>query len=535
MPNHNGIRSAGHTLWEMLLAGAVLLAVISEPAAQQTCQARMEQDQALNNQVHAEGYRTGEPGALGKVIRMGDGPVDMVLIAGAGFGGEIFEGFMQANASQYRMLAVTLPGFGGTPAPPMPPEKTSYGELSWTRGAQEAVARLIEEEGLDRPVVVGHWLSATPIVLGLTVERPDLVRGAIVISGAPKFVPMSGTGMAEPASVAQRIAMVDQYLAPQWFRTVTRMTWDDNNFMPRDYAIHPLRGQQLWMEAARPMLPVWVRYLCESWAQDSTARLAELRVPVLILKPGFDDLYHQGPQMGDYMQAITQRAWDGVEAISDRIQVETIADARVFIMDDQPDSLNKAVERFVSGAAARASRVAVKRPAARAVKAPDVEGPDIWGGSIHREGDRYVLSDAGVSIERPDASWELEPVVQGAPLLARMWDPDRKSELTVQVRPTMGMDLPALVPMVESNFAQQLPDFENVGTTKGALAGRDAYRMEFRYRKDGEMIQTILLITELDETRMFSVSISASPDDFDAFRPVFDRIGKSVTLDGAGG
>ena len=107
--------------------------------------------------------------------------------------------------------------------------------------------------------------------------------------------------------------------------------------------------------------------------------------------------------------------------------------------------------------------------------------------------------------------------------------------MTVQVCPTMGMDLAALVPVVESNFAQQLPDFENVGTTKGDLAGRDAYRMEFRYRKDGEMIQSILLVTELDETRMFSVSISASPDDLDTFRPAFDRIGKSVDLDGVGG
>lgn len=530
MSNHIGTRNAGRIIIMMLLVGALLPAVVSDAAGQQTCQARMEQDQALNNLVHPVGYRTGEPGAVGKILRMGDGPVDMVLIAGAGFGGEIFEGFMRANASRYRMLAVTLPGFGGTPAPPMPPEKTSYGDLSWTRGVQEALAGFIEEERLDRPVVVGHWLNATPIALGLAIERPDLIRGAIIISGVPKFVPMSGTGMVEPVSIAQRVAMVDQYLAPQWFSTVTRVTWDDNNFMPRDYAIHPLRAQQLWMEAARPTLPVWIRYLCESWAQDSTARLDELQVPVLILKPGFDDLYLQGPQMGDYMQAFTSRSWDGVEEKSDRIEVETIADSRVFIMDDQPEQLNEAVERFVSGEAARASRVEVNRPAARAVEDPDSEGPGIWGGAVHREGDLYILSDAGVSIRRPDASWEFEPVVQGAPLLARMWDSNRKSEVTLQVRYTMGIDFEALVPMMESNLAQQLPDFESVGTTKDSLAGRDAYRLEFRFRKDAGMIQTILLVTALDETRMLSVGISASPEEFDAFRSDFDKIGRSVAL-----
>ncbi len=175
--------------------------------------------------------------------------------------------------------------------------------------------------------------------------------------------------------------------------------------MPRDYAIHPLRAQQLWMEAASPTLPVWIRYLCESWAQDSTAQLVSLQVPVLILKPGFDDLYHQGPQIGDYMQAFLHRGWEGLEERSERIQLEIIADSRVFIMDDQPERLNAAVERFVNGVPGQASEVAVKRPAVGpVVEAPTIESPDIWGGSIHRDGDRFVLLDAGVTIERPDAS-----------------------------------------------------------------------------------------------------------------------------------
>ena len=439
MSDHTPEPNRVHPWRVMALLAAALLAGVTEPAAQQTHAARMEQDPELDNLVHPEGYRTAAPGTLGRMIRRGDGPVDMVLIAGAGFGAEVFEGFMQANAQRYRMLAVTLPGFGGTPAPPMPPTNTSYGELSWTRGAQDALARLIEAEKLGRPVVVGHWLSATPVAVGLGLERPDLVRGVIVISGVPKFVPMSGTGMAEPTNVRQRVAMVDHYLAPEWFKTVTRETWDDNNFMPRDYAIHPLRAQQLWMEAASPPLPVWIRYLCESWAQDSTARLARLEVPLLILRPGLDDLYHRGPQMGDYLQALLHRGWEGVEEQSDKIEVETILDSRVFIMDDQPERLDVAVERFVSGPAATALQVPVERPSmVSAPAATTIEPPDLWGGSLDREGDRYFLRDAGVTIERPDASWNLEPVVDGGPLLARMWDPNEIAEVTLQVRPTMG-------------------------------------------------------------------------------------------------
>ncbi len=101
----------------------------------------------------------------------------------------------------------------------------------------------------------------------------------------------------------------------------------------------------------------------------------------------------------------------------------------------------------------------VNRPAPRAVENPDSKGPGIWGGAVHREGDLYILSDAGVSIRRPDASWEFEPVVQGAPLLARMWDSERKSEVTMQVHCTMGMDFEALVPMVEANLTGRVRYF----------------------------------------------------------------------------
>ncbi len=532
MPSHHKKNLVYRALLSILLA-ALLPQAIAQPAAEQTCQPRTEQDPTLNNLVHPPGYVPGAAGDLGDVLRAGDGPVDMVLIAGAGFGSDVFASFMEANASRYRMFAVTLPGFAGTAAPPMPAEKTSYGELTWTRGAKEAVARLIEEERLVRPVVVGHWLGATPVVVGLALERPDLVRGAVLISGVPKFVP-SGSGMAEPASIAQRVAMVDHYLAPEWFRTVTRATWNDNNFLPRDYAIHPLRAQQLWMEAARPSLPIWIRYLCESWAQDSTARLAELQIPLLVLKPGLDDLYHLGPQTGDYLHALAHRGWEGVEQLSDQIQVETIPESRVFIMDDQPAKLDEALSRFVHGPAARAAEVAVKRPVP-AEKAPLQDGRGFWGGSVRQDGNRFTLTDAGVAVERPTASWNVEAVVEEPPVLARLRDPSGQSEVTVQVRPTMGMDLAALVPMVESGFAQQLTDYEHIRTDKDKLAGRPAYRMEFRYVRDGEGVQTILLVTALDETQMISLSINAAPEKFDSFREAFDGIGKSLALLKVGG
>src|SRR5258705_447406 len=108
-------------------------------------QAPAPTDPSLDNLVHDAGYKTAVLGSLGAVVERGRGRIDMVLISGFGLGASAFEGFMQRNAKRYHMVAITLPGFEGTAAPPMPPAGTSYGDQTWTRAATSAVVRLIKE------------------------------------------------------------------------------------------------------------------------------------------------------------------------------------------------------------------------------------------------------------------------------------------------------------------------------------------------------------------------------------------------------
>ncbi|HTF88849.1 MAG TPA: hypothetical protein VK843_10605 [Planctomycetota bacterium] len=99
----------------LLLVGVVALAQEPEPA----------QDPKLDNLVHDAGYKTAELGSLGAVVERGSGPIDMVMVSGFGVGASAFEGFMRRNATRYHMVAITLAGFEGTPAPPMPAAGTS--------------------------------------------------------------------------------------------------------------------------------------------------------------------------------------------------------------------------------------------------------------------------------------------------------------------------------------------------------------------------------------------------------------------------
>jgi len=303
----------------------------------------MKQDSTLNNLVDPPGYTTGKPGVLGDVIRAGNGTQDMILIPGLGFGGSVFREFMETYAARYRMHAVTLPGFGGTAAPPLPPEGTSFGEQTWTNAAIAAIEKLMEDEQLQNPVLVGHWLTGTQIALRLAMKHPSKIKAVILLSGSAKML-VTAAYTPYYETPEKRIAAVDTYLAPKWFKTVTRETWDDNNFLPGDYAVNPVLGLRLWREAASPKLHVWIHYLCEFNAQDIMVELKTLTVPTLLLRPGLEGFSQSADQ--NYMVNYCHTSWDGVEKNSN-VTVKTIPDSRVFLWLDQPQRAGDEIRLFL--------------------------------------------------------------------------------------------------------------------------------------------------------------------------------------------
>ena len=167
-------------MMELLTAAcAALVLVATNLHAQNACPRIMKQDTTLNNLVDPPGYVTAQPGTLGNVLEIGDGPQHMILIPGLGFGGEVFRSFMESNSSRYHMYAVTLPGCGGTPELPAPPEGTSFGEQTWANSALSAIEKLIETEQLQNTVIVGHWLTGTQIALRLAMKHPSHITAVI--------------------------------------------------------------------------------------------------------------------------------------------------------------------------------------------------------------------------------------------------------------------------------------------------------------------------------------------------------------------
>lgn len=324
---------------------ALLVGLLATSSA--TAQPGAAQDSTLDQLVHPAGYVTAPPGDLGAVVERGGGGTDLVLVSGFGLGASAFEGFMRRNAGRYRMFAVTLPGFEGTAAPPMPPPGTSYGEQTWTRAAAEAVTRLMRERRLDRPVLVGHSVNGTQVVARVALDHPELVRGVVLLAGTPRFEPVTTTRFWPRGLTAeQKVAAVDRYTAPLWFKTVTRDTWVRGNFVAGDYSVDPALGARVADLANAPPLPVLVRYLCEFHASDLWPDLERLAPPVLLIQPRFTAAL-RADSTRSYLQGYFDEPWKGRPAGGRRFEKVVLDDAGILVMEDQAAAVDRAVAGFV--------------------------------------------------------------------------------------------------------------------------------------------------------------------------------------------
>lgn len=333
-----------------LLLRLPLALCLAAPLAQQP---EAAQDPKLDNLVHAAGYKTAEPGTLGAVVERGSGPVDMLLVSGFGVGASAFEGFMQRNAARFHMFAVTLPGFEGTPAPPMPPQGTSYGEQTWTRAAVGAVTELIRKRGLRNPVLVGHSLNGTQVAAGVALEHPELVRALVLLAGSPRFEPAEATPFwPKDLTLEKKVSMVDTGLAPRWFKTVTRRTWVAGNFVAGDYSLDDARGKRFADLANEPPLPVLIRYLCEYHASDVRAHLEQLKPPLLLIRPSFTEAL-RADKKRSYLQSFFEEPWKGQLESRPHTQVLALDGAGILVMDDKPAEVDQAIAGFLEKHAPR--------------------------------------------------------------------------------------------------------------------------------------------------------------------------------------
>jgi pimeloyl-ACP methyl ester carboxylesterase len=300
----------------------------------------------INNLVHSKNYRTGAWGVLGEVKEFGSGKQEVILLPGWGFDWTIFSDFIKRHETDYHMWAITLPGFGNTPAPPMPEQTENFRELYWTKGAVKALSDLIDSKNITAPIIISCFSYSNIVAMLLALDHPQKVGKLVVISGIAKFT--GNYPSLEPRNLESRCNYIEKYIAPQWFKTVSTETWNKGNFTPGTFSKDSLKGVQYWKTMSSVPIPVMVRYLCEFYCTDLSLEYSKLAIPVLILVPSFTPAFLSKPEHS-YLAPFFHFSWMGALPASNKIQMVTISDTHGFIMHDQPEKLDAVLKEFLNG------------------------------------------------------------------------------------------------------------------------------------------------------------------------------------------
>ena len=306
-----------------------------------------ELDLSRNNLRFPPDYKTLTDNRPPQIIKTGHGNQTLILIPGVYSGNDAFEGFMARNDSQYKFYVVTPPGLNGTPARPLPPETTSYGELTWTRQLERDILDLIRREKLKNPVIVAHGFPGSLVADEIAFEHPEVLGGVIDVAVMPvQFFPSpKDPSFRKPAAPDERIEYVNESWAQKWFKYVTPDTWESNNYTAPMFSNDPARGERARKQVESAPLEVKIRYLAEFMAADHTSEFAKLTVPLLALIPGFNEKFLADPANSFYKISF-QDSWDPLSK-NPRVHRTGIPDARALVLDDQPNLAAEAIAKFV--------------------------------------------------------------------------------------------------------------------------------------------------------------------------------------------
>lgn len=271
-----------------------------------------------------------------QVATLGDGPIPMVLVPDVGYDCTIWKSFMERNAHRYTMYAVTLPGFGGTHAPELKPGEL-WDSLVLTKNAVAALVKFIDDQGLVRPVVMGHGYGGH-LAMKLAIEHPMKTRAVISVDGLP-VQPLADPNQDD--SFSERHALIRDSIAPKMIQ-MSDEEWHNRHFMSTMSVVSDdFKARDYAVLLSKQDRGVHMMYLFETLMSDVRPGLKTIQVPLLCIAPVSPD---PNPP-----REIFHMAWYDSLGAPPGAWLTFYPDCRHFVMDDNPDQLDFDVDLFIRG------------------------------------------------------------------------------------------------------------------------------------------------------------------------------------------
>ncbi|HLO41972.1 MAG TPA: alpha/beta hydrolase [Phycisphaerales bacterium] len=214
-----------------------------------------------------------------KFEKRGTGKITLILIPDYGMDWRAWETFMERNQARYTMYAINLPGIGGTTMPAEMPEDAFYADGVWTQNLEKALLKLMEDEKLDKPFIVGYSYGGH-MALRMAIHHHEKIGGAISMDGTVTVHLPNQKGPRMP--IQDREAFVAQTMS-------AGQKIADDVFMERQRTglksviTDPQRAEFISSLVDSVPKKVLLQYMGEYYAADQWQYIADLKTPVAVL------------------------------------------------------------------------------------------------------------------------------------------------------------------------------------------------------------------------------------------------------------
>ena len=198
-----------------------------------------------------------------------------------------WESFMRAHGDRFTFVAVTPPGFGGTPSPAPGPAGAT--DTPWRRNLLNELSAFLDQHRIRRAVILGHsWGSM--VAVQLAAIRPDIARGVVAVDGALEsttWLPSDSSARVSSAASLRQGNLPLEASAEAWSQ-FNRFQLPPDSLLPRRTVRDLMLLHGAFTATSRDVL---FGYWRENFLIDITSLTRAIAVPVLDVKclwPGLD-------------------------------------------------------------------------------------------------------------------------------------------------------------------------------------------------------------------------------------------------------
>ena len=209
-----------------------------------------------------------------QVQKFGCGKQSILFIPGFACSGDVWKETIETLRNDYTCYTFTMPGFAGA----SPEENPSFED--W----KQQIIRFIEEEHIEKPILVGHSMGGG-MSLAVAACKPDLLNSVVVVDALPCLSALYNADF-KSFSEADCINMV------QWMKAMSDEQFEKQQRLgAATQTTDSLLFERLVEWGTASDRQTYARMFCDYSNVDLRPVLGQISVPVLVLlEPVFKNM-----------------------------------------------------------------------------------------------------------------------------------------------------------------------------------------------------------------------------------------------------